>query len=378
MRTILIIIFSIILLLPQANAQESVSIRVSRDTTIDVREALKLDEQGNTFLYGEKVGGTKYGGEINELFKEHQVGPNKKNAGIEIIRNDSGRIQVKVIFSAVGGTCKLNFKRAKEDSLGNGNWLPDDDNICRLVISKENLPVGDESYSTENMYYLFYGILILVLICVLAVAVSIKKQIKRAKEGIYERIGELSESISAIGAGSASPDTKKQVVSANKQPALTKDDIRRIVNSALDEKLKSFTFARNTDFERGNANPVHGSSSSSVLSLNEAGNEPSSSSFDTDDVIFHEDQKYFSIEETDTKIFRIYSKGNDYYYTIIDDDDVRNEFLSVIDSYKSCVSLKNPEFCNPKSVKPCQDGKLNKYGDRYFIDESHKLELELV
>ncbi len=401
MRTISIIIFSIILLFPQAHAQEPVEIVVCGDTVIDVREALDLDE--NTFLYGEKVGGKQYGGENDERFEEKQAIPNEKD-GIEIKR-DGGRILVNILFSEVSDYCELVFKCAKEYNSGSGNWYPDDENVKKLVICKNSLSdearvldensdygdaeekkVEDESYEepasiagSDKLGYVFYGILILLLICILATVVSIKKQIKRAKEGIYEKIGDLSESISTIGTGSASPDTKKQFVSSTKQSALTKEDIRSIVNSALDEKLKQFTFARKADFGQSTVNFEQKHDSFGDSQSNNASDASSSfSSIDTNDVIYHEDQKYFSVGNADPKIFRIYSKDGAYYYTIVDDERTRSTILQALTSFESCYVLKNAGSCNPKSVKPSKDGKLNKYGDKYYIDESQKLELEYV
>ncbi len=410
MRTISIIIFSIILLFPQAHAQAPVRIVVSGDTTIDVREALNLDEQENTFLYGEKVNGKQYGGDDKNRFKQNQIEPNK-NAGIEIIRDNNGRIQVKMVFSEISDSCELKFKCANEDKPGNGNWLPDSGNTRLLVINKDNLSDGEyvpdeESAADENNVsadadavedesddkqtgivssdnitrYGPYGIIILVLICAVVVAVrSIKQQIKRTKEDIYAKIGELSENISTlVGVGGSSGMNKDMY--PDKQSVLTEEKIKRIVIDALDARLSASTFARKADFGQPTVDFEQKHDSFGASPLNNAGDTPSSSSsidMDTDNVIYHEDQKCFSVGETDLKIFRIYSKNGEFYYTIVDNDDTRRTLSATVRSFESCLKLNNSKH-NPKGVKPCKDGKLNKYGDKYYIDENNKLELEFV
>lgn len=355
-------------------AQHPAMIEVDNDTTINVREALNLPD--TTFLYGEKYGEKQYGGSNNNYFKRNQVTPNNYN-GIEVLRDSNYVIQVKIdTLNLEEGICTLKFKCALEDA--RHEWWPDSQNIKLLIIKKKTdeakianidslLSPVDSAYvskmidkNNDSLFidlYKFSFVLILVIIaCVAYLFKRYSKQIQKEKEEVFAEVQRLLRD----------KLEHKEDKKGGFDKQLTKYDIECLIDEAI-SRLVSEQY------------PLHVSNDDVLTDVKPTDRTNITSSIDTDNVIFDMDSNSFSIGETDIKIFRIYSKGDEYFYSIIDNQNIREEFLNMIGSYSSCVSVKNPGFQNPKGFESYVDGKLIKIGDnKYSVDPNNKLELNLV
>lgn len=352
-------------MIAQAFEPQPIIIEVDNDTTINVREALNLPD--SIFLYGEKFNGKQYGGRKNALFEEHQVTPNEKN-GIEIVRDSNNIIQIKIhILESAEQNCTLKFKcaysKAKDD------WHPDDNNIMSLIIKKKaESEITDKSNASLsiNLYKFAVIFILAIIVCAVCVIIRCNKQIKKAKEDVLCEVKQLLQNKVDID-NNASCDIYKEdkKKSADIQQVLTITDVESLINKAI------------AQYEcKQHSCDVHNDISSDVKSMNQSNIV---SSIDTDNVVFDMSSNTFSIGDTDIKIFRIYSEGDKYFYSIVHDQKVREEFLNMITSFSSCVYVTNPSFQNAKSLEPCEDGKLIKIGDnKYSVDPNNILKLKLV
>ncbi len=111
---------------------------------------------------------------------------------------------------------------------------------------------------------------------------------------------------------------------------------------------------------------------------NEKPSKPEVEKIDTDDVIYYPETQTFRIENTDFKIFRIYSEGDEYFYTIVDDHKTREELVDSATSYNSCLKISDSNNSKGSRVEPIKPGRLIKEGTTYRVDTSNMLELRII
>lgn len=92
----------------------------------------------------------------------------------------------------------------------------------------------------------------------------------------------------------------------------------------------------------------------------------------TDDVKYDFVDNSFSLEKPETRIFRIYSDEGNYYYTIVEDLQIRKELAKVLKSYENCITSQ-PSNCPADRVEPVKSGKLIKDGNKFHVDVNNKL-----
>ena len=92
----------------------------------------------------------------------------------------------------------------------------------------------------------------------------------------------------------------------------------------------------------------------------------------TDDVKYNFDDNSFSLEKPETRIFRIFSDKGNYYYTIVEDLEIRKELAKVLKSYENCITSQ-PSNCPADRIEPVKSGKLIKDGNKFYVDVNNKL-----
>lgn len=92
----------------------------------------------------------------------------------------------------------------------------------------------------------------------------------------------------------------------------------------------------------------------------------------TDDVKYDFVDNSFSLGKPETRIFRIYSDEGNYYYTIVEDLEIRKELAKVLKSYENCITSQ-PSNCPADRIEPVKSGKLIKDGNKFHVDVNNKL-----
>ena len=94
-------------------------------------------------------------------------------------------------------------------------------------------------------------------------------------------------------------------------------------------------------------------------------------------VKYHQYDNSFSLEETDIKIFRIYVRNGEYYYTIVEDSAVREELIGMLQMFEGCITYQTTDGV-AKRIEPVTDGKLRKDGKKFYVDTNNKLVVRFV
>lgn len=377
MRIVLTVISFLTFLI--ATAQECVEISGETDTIIDARVVLNL--AADEYLYGEK------GGKNDEFFKTHQVIPNKDINGIKIYKED-GKVLIHISSVDFNGSKTITLKKARHNSDG---WYPDENSRLSLTIVKQQLkenatnkkektdsiddkstPMNLETNTLSHKDSLWKTVLPYFIILVIAICICYildKKLIAKAKRQI------LDDVIMRIDKSERKTQSQIQTHIQSKtiiQPreGINYDTINEIVDTKIKHALSRFS----------NSSVYSEKTESKHYCVESRKNSPiiQESTLNTDNVIYDMDRNTFRIGETDIKIFQIYSQGGEYFYNIIGNPNIREEFVSMIASYANCISIIDQGNLNAKSVEPVKAGKLIRNGNSFIVDQNNKLELRLI
>lgn len=144
--------------------------------------------------------------------------------------------------------------------------------------------------------------------------------------------------------------------------SMTDDEIKRFIV----EQIKN----SQTHFSPSTLQPTIANNSNLDSVANSVKKEEQTT--DTDNVKYHQEDNSFSLEQTDIKIFRIYSKKGEYYYTIVDDSAVREELIGMLQMFEGCITYQTTDGV-AKRVEPVTEGKLRKDGNKFYVDANNKL-----
>ena len=144
--------------------------------------------------------------------------------------------------------------------------------------------------------------------------------------------------------------------------SMTDEDIKRLIV----EQIKSFqaSISPSTQHPIIATNPI--------MDPVKKDNDKDVPTIDTDNIKYHPDDNSFSLEQTDIKIFKIYSKKGEYFYTIVDDSAVREEIIGMLQMFESCITYQTTDGV-ARRVEPVTDGKLRKEDNKFYVDANNKL-----
>lgn len=98
----------------------------------------------------------------------------------------------------------------------------------------------------------------------------------------------------------------------------------------------------------------------------------------TTKVEYRADNNCFVVSEnSQNKIFEIYSINGEYYYTIVNDSSIRKEMLGFITAFSGYVETRQNSPI-PSTLEVIRDGRLIKNGDMYIVDTNCILQVSLI
>lgn len=374
-------------------------LEIDQDTIILVRSVLTLPN--TTFLYGEKVDNVQYGGKTDSLFIEHQVKQNMTINGVTVDRNNDKEIELIIIKEELQDTATVSLICAIEGNKKN-DWYPDSTKKITIRIVpklieeeqsqdsiKSNISTaqadvespsgkGDDVYefntSKEDFYTIkkqlicFEWLSGINLICIIVLFVLLYKSIKNSKNSFIEARTEIFDEINKqIAKSQNSPQKKEEERFQSHYDGLNKSDIESLIDSKINNLIQSHSHLVKYT-------PKPEKQKIDILDKP----EKSGKYFETEDVILDYENAVFRLGQTDIKIFRIYTRGLEYYYTITDNNNIRTEFVDMIPSFTNFVTVVDANVSKAKKVEPVKDGRLIKKGDEFWVDHANKLELRFV
>lgn len=353
-------------------------------------------------VYGDKVGKIVYGGNRDELFKQHQVTPNDKVKGINIYRNPNGRVMLSVTSSKLKDFGNNNDLNAVKDQIVKITLAEYRDSAKASPFKKGYFPAKQYSISIRRSE-------------TREIAEAGGSQQEDTGSGIYEIIRSASES--SQSEGSQLKDIDKELHDAlpllitlliglflgyllfkqnrkalkklskecsdlkNAVANLEKNNIQSVSHQATpqkdsmtEEEIKRFVVQQikslQTQFAPSQLQPSSAVNPNVSPAAKPAKKEEQAT--DTDNVKYHQDDNSFTLEQGGIKIFRIYSKGGEYYYTIVNDSTVREELIGTLQTFEGCLTYQTTDGV-AKRIEPVKDGKLRKDGNKFYVDVNNKL-----
>ena len=393
MKTKLAILFCVVAL--QVSAQNPSIIEINSDSTFLLRDVLNLSD--GQHLYGEKSGRTQYGGDNDRYFNNHQVTVNQK-PGIEISRDSVNQIQVKITYNKLSeDTVSLAFFMAvnKNSSPKKPDWCPDKSNkVSLLIIKVKNEPKSnsgvvpgshepeesksEESKSEESKseesgfsqgicgwfnqqrWNLTIGAFLILTLSFISYVILIRKALRRKSETMSSFKKQMESMESEIESlRTLIKESKTNSNAKISSESLTRSEIEKIIEDKLSQKQLAEPAVISVSTKDQNKKPI--------LVEN----------IDTSEVVWNSEDLSFKIGIPDMQIFRIYSRGNHYFYTIVSDEETRKELVSMISSFSAFYTSEST-LSNARRVEPLEDGKLIKEGDIYRVDPNNKMKVRFV
>lgn len=369
-------------------------IEITGDCKIVVAEIVP----GGLKIYGDKVNNIRYGGDSDELFRSKQVNPNRDKPGVQIIREKS-RVILKLQYDQISDT-KINIVLAEyKDSAAakpnNPGYFPAKSFVISLkkgnsVVSSSETVEGvntdiPEKTTVQNALDLHelkadidkiksdmerfcnedsreddsLPIIIVVLILVFILFMLNRRELRKlAKDYI-----ELKKCMEKLNSNSNIPVVSQQPVLQKSfdKKSMTDDDIKKFIVEQIQSVSESQKMVQTI------AQTVSDIPSVSV----------NNHAIDTDNVKYNPADNSFSIEQTDINIFRIYSRNEKYYYTIVDDSAVREELIGMLQMFEECIVYQTTAGV-AKRVEPVSDGQLRKDGNKFYVDNNNKLVVRFI
>ncbi len=157
---------------------------------------------------------------------------------------------------------------------------------------------------------------------------------------------------------------------------ISNEDIYSIVNrSDIQPYIQTIIAGKVDEYLRNNkvVNPI-------PAGINSGSNQQPSVAqpeLRTTKVEYRADNNCFIISEnSQNKIFEVYSTNGEYYYTIVNDPSIKKEMLGFITAFSGYVETRQDSPI-PSTVEVLKDGRLIKNGDMYVIDTNCKLQVSL-
>lgn len=326
--------------------------------------------KGKDTIYGDTIGNVGYGG---KFFKQQQVKPNEGKQGVKISRID-GRVVLSVIHAALEKNTKIKIFPAVFKS---GDYCSDTTAFTILVekggkdIDSLKKEIDQPKEKMESFDNGLHGILPLLgaLLVGLFFGYLLFKQNRKALKKLSKELSDLKKVVDSLEIKDKI-QVDAPLVTQQKDKgrnSMTDEDIKRFIVEQIKNSQTQFspstfqtTVAANSN-EDPTANPV----------------KKKELVTDTDNVKFHLEDNSFTLEQTDQKIFRIYSKEGEFYYTIVNDSAVREEFSCMIQTFGGFLNYLSTGG-EATSVEVVNDGKLRKDGNRFYVDANNKLVVKFV
>lgn len=363
-----------------------IDIKVARNSTIIIGDSL------NDIIYGDKKGNVQYGDDTNDGFNKHQVQPNISVNGVKIERNNDHRVVLQIEYSELNDSSKIKLHTAiNKGDENNPNYCLDSKllNITIIKVQKDqDLQTSDldsieqtnceltakidrlesklcsleEEKNSFSLLNTLPSVIILLIGCFLFIIN--RKRINR----LSNRVNKLEDRVKEEDKDKT-PETPNQLTL--QQGKMTKPMTSEEIKKFIVEQIKAIQPQTNTQTPSQSAATNHGMQHSNEKTKNE------DTTIDTDLVTYHPEDNSFSIEKSDYNFFRIFSKNGEFFYTIVDNPAIRKEIIASLGAFTKCIKTETINGA-ANSVKPKQEGKLRKEGNKYYVDEAHKLVLQYV
>lgn len=422
----------------QEPSVKTIDVEIKSDTTIVVRDLFGADcklygdiisigSDMNKVLASEKGEiqeartYTKYGGESDYTFNSRMQKANGNEEYKKYVSRNENGIVIKLLYNELPDT-KLDLKfygvlfdgvlKEKKNSnnetfWGANEWYRDVKNIyCISIIKQKQIAaINDGAESKEkdiessvsgeagelfasdvdsdglnsNKPTNEFQILILLLL-IISLFIVVFVRINKLNKGINTLLKNPQQS--TLKSETINIETIKQTVISKIQSKdlaqrISNEDIYNVINrSDIQLYIQTVIAGKVDEYLRNNkfTNPVPADISGGY------NQQPPvvQSELRTTKVEYRADNNCFVVSEnSQNKIFEIYSINGEYYYTIVNDSSIRKEMLGFITAFSGYVETRQTSPI-PSTVEVIRDGRLIKNGDMYIVDTNCILQVSLI
>lgn len=162
----------------------------------------------------------------------------------------------------------------------------------------------------------------------------------------------------------------QKIQSTDLAQRISNEDIYKVVNKPdIQSYIQSIIASKIEEYLRDKVNI------SALQDIKNSVQQKVQSELKTDKVEYRADNNCFIIsEQSQNKIFEIYSVNGEYYYTIVNDPSIRKEMLGFITAFSGCVETIATTSI-PSVIEVIRDGHLIKNGEMYFVDTNYMLQV---
>lgn len=405
---------------------DTIRVTVSRDCSIPVS---KFASALGVPVYGD-VGYGCDGWCFEVVTKYKNKEPDLKGFAFEKSKENSSAI-VNITFEIIKDSVTLNFCKAREDmSFGDFRFetfpvifIKEGDELsgidesestideaflaiegashtlkdsvagltCELNKMKHKLEIIDRDVVKHNKTMMLIPVLVtpvfLTLLALLIIGgIIYRKNKKKLKSPSDKSSASGKEEGSSGSLQCDRPSSTDNSSQKKKKNILTEEDLNKLLSKNLvpylEKHLTEDNLNRFLNSDKGNIlinTIVEYIKKDQEISSSERNQQPQpplsplpTPVMDTDDVKYNNVDNSFSLGKPDSRIFRIYYKEGNYYYTIIEDLVIRKELAGMLNSFEKCITSQ-PSNCPADRVEPVKSGKLIKDGNKFYVDVNNKL-----
>lgn len=368
---------------------------------------------------------TKYGGDSDDTFNYRmKIANGNEEYKKYVSRNENG-IVIKLLYDELPDT-KLDLKfygvlfdgvlkeqkNSKNETCWFAHeWYRDPNNIYCISIIKQKQAINDGAESkvkdiessvsgeagellasdvdsdglnsnkpTNEFQKLERSILLILLLLIISLFIVVFARINKLNKGINTLLKNPQQS--PLKSETINIETIKQTVISKIQSKdlaqrISNEDIYNVINrSDIQLYIQTVIAGKVDEYLRNNkiTNPV-------PAGISSGSNQQSpvvQPELRTTKVEYRADNNCFIISEnSQNKIFEIYSINGEYYYTIVNDSSIRKEMLGFITAFSGYVETRQTSPI-PSTVEVIRDGRLIKNGDMYIVDTNCILQVSLI
>lgn len=232
----------------------------------------------------------------------------------------------------------------------------------------------ENTYSIKDVLLPVLFLIVLGLIIRLFISVNkLRKEVKsfdvnKAKSSLKSKDINIEQIKKAVISKTTADELVQRISNEDIYNVINRSDIQLYIQTVIAGKIDEYL--RNNKI----ANPVPAGISSG------SNQQPPvvQSELRTTKVEYRADNNCFVVSEnSQNKIFEIYSINGEYYYTIVNDSSIRKEMLGFITAFSGYVETRQTSPI-PSTVEVIRDGRLIKNGDMYIVDTNCILQVSLI
>lgn len=286
---------------------------------------------------------------------------------IYITLNDSLDEKEFFVYKKLNDRNKILFKFEKIQTQNQLQSVVYTDNVAITDTAGNNVETTTQQKTEcEHNYYLYIylwlGILSLLIIVII---LSIWRNENKSKDDFNKHIKELNERIEH-----RKKEIERLSKSSNNLPplanakTLTEEEIRKIIQEEYHKLTKQ---------------PVKTAPQivSPVSNNANIGNQsPQKPPFETTDVDCDWDSNFFELKKNDNPIFRIYQKGDTYYYTIL--EHAQSAMVQMMNGTSNFIKIVSQVSGPSSKIEVVKEGMVFRNGNKFTVDPNNMLQVKIV